>query len=457
LQKAVIGCRRNSSEAQFDGRECERNGCSMMSLSKLRSQVRRVKAFRDGWAGLRLVGSYLASLPDWFHWLQLRRTRRGKSRQTNSTDFSGRLHIAFVTRYARAREFKLAHAARLYGHRVTLIAMVVQSPEMVAQHFDAYYQARNVWQILTALDDLQADVAHLFVNYNNIEMLPILLFAKAPVVYDPYDCMRGMFRAGSEPPFFELIAERIGFAYADHICARSLEPLYLRRHYGYHMPATTYFPEYCWQPPARRELRPINEENELHVVYCGGVWPEDRFPPAEYGYAQYIEVGRVLAEQRVHLHIYPAPTPANTDFESFFALYLAETERNSFFHLHRPLPYEELMRVLPQYDAAMHIMGVSINENLGRATRSKLDYSTANKLFDYIEAGLPVIVHNGKHQRGLVRHYGYSVEISDLSALRTALRNVNMIGGDKSATADIGHHAHRLNRMYQEVAKKCAS
>jgi hypothetical protein len=116
------------------------------------------------------------------------------------------------------------------------------------------------------------------------------------------------------------------------------------------------------------------------------------------------------------------------------------------------------MRELPEYDAAIHIMGVSINNNLGRATRAKLDHSTANKLFDYTEAGLPVIIHNGKHQRGLVRHYGLAVEVDDISLVRQALTQVLVNDGKSGATqVHTAQHAERLDDMYAKVVGSCAS
>lgn len=423
----------------------------MVGLRKLRLHGRQIKPLRDAWAGLRLIELCLRSTPDWVRWQWARRTRKGQDGQAYPDHLLRPLHIAFVTRYARAREFKLAYAARLYGHRVTLIAMHVQSQEMVTQYFAAYQQATSPGQVLTTLDRLQPDMTHLFVNYNNLEMLPVLLFAPSPVIYDPYDCIRGMFRTGSEPFPFELAAERVAFARADHICSRSLEPLCLRRRFGYSMPATTYFPEYCWHPSATRQPRVVSDGDELHVIYCGGVWPEDRYSEVDFGYAQYLEVGRALAEQRIHLHVYPAPTPENAKFDDFFSLYLAESERNSFFHIYRPLPYEALIGVLPQYDAAMHIMGVSINDNLGRATRAKLDYSTANKLFDYIQAGLPVIIHDGKHQRGVVRHYGAAVEITRIDHVRAALLGVLSTGHSMKPNPAIAVHAVRLDNMYRSL------
>jgi glycosyltransferase involved in cell wall biosynthesis len=335
--------------------------------------------------------------------------------------------------------------------------MNVRPSNAAGDLFEAQYVADNPWQMLSLLDSLHPDVAHLFAHTDNFRILPVLLHAPSPVIYDPYDCLQGMIKPENQANRLELEAERTCFARASHVCARSLEPLYLRRQFGYHMPGATYFPEYCWHTPRQRSPRQVDDGEELHVVYCGGVWPEDRYPANTHGYAQYLEVARALAQQKIHLHLYPAPMPNSVPFDQFFSVYLSESYQNRFLHIHHSLPYEELMAELPMYDAALHIAGITVNRNLGRVTRAKLDYSSANKLFDYIEAGLPVVIHDGNHQRGIVRHYGTSVEITDISQTRQALLAALRTTRLAKPAAAMAYQARRLGRMYRSVVQACAS
>lgn len=401
------------------------------------------------WADFCVLKHYVGGIPDWRKW---QKERRRQQKIEGKHNVETPLNIAFVTQYARARELKLAYAARLCGHQVTLIASGVQFPDMANEYFDDFRGAKNVWQMLKVLDEINPDVVHLFVNYNNAFLLPILLYSSSPVIYDPYDCLKGMFKPEFQINCLELRAERMSFEQADHICSRSLEPLYLRRKFGYQMPDTTYFAEYCWKEPKPYEPRDRFREADLHIVYVGGIWPEDRYPADKFGYAQYIEVSRILAKQNIHLHIYPAPTPAISNFESFFSLYLEEATTNPYLHFYHPINYNELTQVLSRFDAAMHIMGLTINENLGRLARPKLDYSSANKLFDYIEAGLPVIIHNGKHQKSLVRHYSHIIEVQDLANVREAILALNFQKRPSHVT--IKDHAERLGQMYSNLGVK---
>ena len=426
-----------------------------MNLDQLRSRLRRIEVLRNGWGGLRLLKFYLQYLPDWGHWQRRRRQEKVASvtRPAVCTP-SGPLHIVFVTKYARAREFKLAYAARLCGHRVTLIATHVQSSDMVAQHFDAHYGAGSPWQILALLDELHPDVTHLFVLYNNARMLPVLLYAPSPVVYDPYDCLQGMIKPEYQTNRLELEAERICFARADHICARSLEPLYLRRNFGCRMPQSTYFPEYCWHVPVECKARQVSDGERLRVVYCGGVWPEDKYPSQLCGHAQFIEMGRIFGQQGIELHIYPATFPGMASFEDFFQLYLEEEKRNPFFHLHRPVSQLELQQELVQYDAGIFLYGKDISRALGRMTEAKMHYSSANKLFDYIEAGLVVLLHGGKHQTGLVRHYGSVIVPRDLGQVRSSLVDALSKEFQPRQSVLIDCQSPRLDKMYRQVANE---
>jgi len=421
-----------------------------MIIEWWRTRLRHWPWLRRAWNDwTTLNGMMLKGGADWYHWRTRKHKPRTRSSSRTSVVTSRRLKIAFVTNKVFAREIKLAYAARLRGHHITLLAPNVELDENTSQYFDERLRAQNPWQALARLSELEPDVTHLIVQGDNLFMLPVLLYAPSPVVYDPYDCWQGMLQPNSQASALELAAERLCFANADYVCSRSLEPRYLRRHQGYAMPATLYFPEYCWREPRQREPRVISDEQELHLVYCGGIWPEDRYPAATAGYAQYLDIGRALGQQRIHLHLYPAKVPSGTTYESFYSLYLQEDQHNPFFHMHPTLPYMALMQELTRYDAALHIFGMNISYTLGSATLLKRDLSSANKLFDYIEAGLPVIIHIGRHQRGIVRHYGISIEISDISQIRAALLSALVKQPSRKSEATIAHHAQRLDQMYR--------
>ena len=404
----------------------------------VRKHAHNVRVLRNGRAAQRKLAILLRELPEWHRWRRKARTASTPRRADAS------LLIAFVSSQSRPRLFKLAHAVNRAGHRVSLISGARYNPAEL-EAFESYKHASNPWDILDALEEMSPDVVHLFGNYDNFSMLPVGRFAPAPVVFDPYDVLRGMITPKWQKDWVELRAERMLFETADHVCARHLEPLVLKRRFGYAMPAATFFPDYCWRRPA---IRKSKSHEGLHVVYCGNVKPEDRHSKDEVGYAQYIDIGRKLAVQEIHLHIYPAIGGLDIAFDEYFALYLKENELNSFFHFHRPVPYGELIERIGHYDAALHV----VDGSYGRVTEEKLNYSTANKLFDYIEAGLPVIIHRGLLQRSIARRCGTAVTVDSLDNIRPRLERVLASHRDPISRCDLEYHWPRLGAMYERVA-----
>lgn len=370
-------------------------------------------------------------------------------RQRDRSPQAEAITIALVTRRVTAREVKIAQALRLGGWRTVLLAKAPLAPGSDTRAFDQVAAFTDYSDILRLLDETGAAAIHLFAHGDNLFYLPLGLLAPGPLVYDPYDVWQGMFRTPRAARFYrlELRAERWFCEHASRLCARSLEPLLLKRRFGYRLAPSIYFPEYCRQLP-----QPATPPGpETHIVYCGGVWPEDRYPPTTHGYAQYLEVARRLAAQQLHLHVYPANTGDGVPFAEFFAAYLAEAQASPYFHFHAPLPYAELMAALPAYDFAMHIFGPGINTQTGQNSPDKLRYSSANKLFDYIEAGLPVIMHGGFHQLGLVRHYGRAIPIRTLDGLAARLHAERDTPFPRRPSVTLAYQAPRLDQFYREL------
>ena len=106
------------------------------------------------------------------------------------------------------------------------------------------------------------------------------------------------------------------------------------------------------------------------------------------------------------------------------------------------------MEALAQYYFALHICGPGINDQTGQNTQAKVHYSTANKLFDYIQAGLPVIIHEGFHQRGLVRHYGRAICVQHLDELANLLPAALQAPYPVHVSATLAYQAPRLGRRF---------
>lgn len=194
------------------------------------------------------------------------------------------------------------------------------------------------------------------------------------------------------------------------------------------------------------------------MVYVGGLWPEDKYPSELYGYAQYLDLAEMFKSKGIHFHIYPVYPPDkglenDENFKEFYRAYILASETNRYLHLHRQLTNRELIGVLSQYDIGMFHMNLAKKDLIN--TVDKYRFSTANKIFDYIEAGLPVLLHNSFHQRGIARHYGTLIGVESFDDLMDKLQNIRYKGNTSNPLhATLSFHAPRLIQRYSKLLEK---
>ena len=115
-----------------------------------------------------------------------------------------------------------------------------------------------------------------------------------------------------------------------------------------------------------------------HLVYAGHVARH-----AHQIYVDYTELGSWLGDQRIHLPGYPTSSsvlPA-----------MVELDRQSeWFHLHEQTPFSELVKEMARYD--LGVWRHQRDPNNSRSDDNKLRTAMGNKLFAYLEAGLPVLI-----------------------------------------------------------------
>ncbi|MFH1884624.1 MAG: hypothetical protein ABIL62_18155 [Planctomycetota bacterium] len=386
---------------------------------------------------------YLGTYRSLFHW--------AASRLHKAPSISEQLlTIVFVTGEARVREAKLAYALKLSGFKVVLLHKNnARYGEKERTYFDRIIQFENLWDALHMIDEIKPDAVHLFANYDSLYYFPIVGLARCPVVYDPYDVIIGMFNSEHDFHFLHKWAEKFCIEHSDQICARSLELVVSKREFGYRLRNVIYFPDYCWKKPQKQKL----PHQGVHIVYCGGVYPEDRYPREKFGYGQFLDIVRSLTNQSIHFHIYPASGLSPDAFDNFFRIYIEEADQNHYFHFHRSLPHSALMQEISHYDFALHVFGIAVDNELGWYTESKPRYSPSNRLFDYMEAGLPIVIHSGLHGRGLVRHYGIAVEAKHLDNLAQILPSFQNMTYPEKLSATIEFHAPRLRDMYLKLCQ----
>jgi hypothetical protein len=249
----------------------------------------------------------------------------------------------------------------------------------------------------------------------------------------------------------ELPHERACMAGADGLIAHSLEPNEGFRRYGIarkDRPSTLFFPLYCDDDHFVDNMPKVSE-TEIHLVYAGGVAGSHR-DPKHYGNIQFFGLIGTLTRQGLHFHIYPSPTNIRADVEEYEAL----ARTNPRFHFHDPVPQERLAGELARY----HFGILPFFKELSEQSAEKLKYATTLKLFNYLEAGLPIIVSRDlEYQSWILKRYGAGVAISmdELPTLADQLRKSRSVAvGKFKAVFGLKAAVFLLLSFYERVAAR---
>ncbi|MEP6755487.1 MAG: hypothetical protein ABJA67_08300, partial [Chthonomonadales bacterium] len=254
----------------------------------------------------------------------------------------------------------------------------------------------------------------------------------------------------------ELPHERACMAGADGLVAHSLEPNEGFRRYGIarkDRPPTLFFPLYCDDDLFVDHVPKISN-TELHLVYAGGVAGSHR-DAKHYGNIQFFGLIDTLTKQGLHFHIYPSPTNIRADVEEYEAL----AHVNPRFHFHDPVPQERLAGELGRYHYGIHLGFVNDAEH--KQSSAKYRLCTTLKLFNFIEAGIPVLSSdNLEFQAWLVTRYGSGIRLKreEIEVLAQILEMVsyasiaNTLRGGRNELS-IKNQMLRLLRFYQGMGK----
>jgi len=202
----------------------------------------------------------------------------------------------------------------------------------------------------------------------------------------------------------ELPYEQGCFRDADGVLANSLEPCEGMKIWGVKKPGgRIFFPLYCDNDYFCHSEKKVTDDG-IHLVYVGGIYGSHR-NKSHYGLAQLHWLIDYLEPQKVHLHIYPSPSSVGADFEEYEAI----SKRNPYLHLHASVPQSDLAAELSKY----HYGVIPFFLENSNQSNIKLTYSTTLKLFNYTEAGIPILVAKDvMYQSWLVNRYSLGIAVS---------------------------------------------
>jgi len=279
---------------------------------------------------------------------------------------AGPLNILFVQDFPCIRNYKMATALRSCGHRVTLAYMSAPLSRVYEGLSDDTYDACIQLSSCRHLWDLSAefDIVHC---HNEPDHLTVAALAgSAPVVHDTHDLISLRASGDKRLAFFEGIANRgsDGRIYCTEGLQEEANELY-----GVEGPSIV-FRNYALKADLPRTARDklSATDGKTHVVYEGSI--------GGGGHRDFVDLFADMSRYGVHIHVYP------TLFDEGLARVLREFET---IHYHRPKSPKVIIEEMTQYDVGI------IPFNVQKGNKRFLDTSIANKFYEYLAAGLPIL------------------------------------------------------------------
>lgn len=371
--------------------------------------------------------------------------------------------VVFVTPILRAREIKLAAAARQEGWKVILIYSG-DTPFEAAPHFDITIRATSPREMHAIATSLQPRLCHVFSGAVD-ETIELFCEDKpSAVVADMNDVF--------VPSLFNYCEERFEptrfvLKNADAFCARDLQAKFAEQLDGYELPDhLILFPEYGSSDSlAPQTPSPERLDDEVNVVSVGSFCLETK---GMYDSA-YLKMAEMLTDQHIHFHIYPHWSYRDTlvsafkmnlrrDFADFFDL----AQKTPYLHIHKSASLDELALELPKYDFGIVSGGSEkLGQRLELLTQNYMDSCYSGRIADYVDARLPVLINEevGFNNK-LLRHYGIGYDLGELH--KPGFRDMLVRAKRDSRLPEKMNHtaramslqtnAPRLSRFYRQVS-----
>ena len=189
----------------------------------------------------------------------------------------------------------------------------------------------------------------------------------------------------------------------------------------------------------------IPDPNSLHFVYQGGIFDDSWKGKDQYRYRNYFPMFKEILEEGHHLHLFTRIT-----MESLPS-YLILAKDHERFHHHGLQDYTTLIQEMRTFDVGL--AGFNY-ETISEPGIEYLNGAMGNKLFDYLQAELPVIVFNAKAMANFVSlHNCGSEKLPEFTWTQTAAQLPERSFKDLLLEYSQERQTEKLMSIYREVIK----
>jgi glycosyltransferase involved in cell wall biosynthesis len=341
------------------------------------------------------------------------------------------LDILFVQDAPCIRNFKMATALKFKGHRVSLAYTKARLSQSYKELSDDVYQdciqlknQRHLWDMSKHYDILHC--------HNEPDMLTVSALAgDAPVVHDVHDLLSLRYGGDEFVSYYEGLANRgsAGRVYVSEFQKDMAVALY-----GIDTSKSIVVPNYVMQQMIPEKMLPkiSQTDGEIHIVYEGSVGIR------KSNHRYYYPLFKELADQHIHVHIYPAV--ANPNYQTLCA-------KHPWLHYHQPVSPQRIVFEMTQYDFGI-IPFIVTREN-----EKHLASAMPNKLFEYLAARLPVVARNTYSIRKFYEKHRVGFLFNTIKEIAAGIRNADRKIPDQVPYV-FENEIHRVEELYYQLLEK---
>ncbi len=299
-------------------------------------------------------------------------------------------NILFIQNMACIRTHKIASVMRESGYNVFLL-YTLRPP---IEEYDSYREIYNdIWHFTSVngmidfINQSDFDVLHCS-NEPDI-LVNVALQTSKPVVFDTHDMQSVRTDVDIETIALEFIAntKAEGNIYTSKAVKEIAEEKFDLS--GHEVIAFENMMEKQYDITFHPKLSKVDDE--IHCVYEGGIVGNIRD-----NHRFFENIWLEIASQGIHIHFY-----SQSD-EEYCRLLDSKSE---YLHYEGNIGGKDLIEELTQYDCGLAIFNVT------KRNRTFLETGTANKMYEYLNAGLPVVVGDIQSYVDFVNKYKVGIKL----------------------------------------------
>lgn len=300
-------------------------------------------------------------------------------------------NILFVQNTACIRTHKIAAMMKNKGYKVFLLYTIAppeSNNESFCKIYDKVYTVFTPNALIDFVNNSEFDIVH---SSNEPDSLTnYLLLTNKKIVFDTHDMMslRGNDNVNA------LVLEYLANTRSAGVIYTSKGVLEIaKKKFGLENQKTFVLENLILN---QIEVKKFHEklsslDGELHCVYEGGIQGGNKM------HHRYFEdIWRKLTDCGIHIHYY-----SQSDYDYCVEL----SEKSPYLHFEGNMGSEELASEMTKYDCGLAIF------NVNDSNRAFLETGTANKVYEYINSGLPVILGDINSYVAFVEGYHVGIKL----------------------------------------------